>query len=72
MSISPDYGSLFSVWETKLADKLVREFRSGWAALQKDDPEDLLQEVLTHWYYKKKEYDPAKEASIKTVLSYLV
>lgn len=67
MPISPDYGDLFSNEEKAIAYKLIREFRSRWPALQRNyEPEDLLQEVALLWYEKKKEYDPAKEASIKT------
>lgn len=67
MPISPDYGGLFPEDEEAIAHKLVREFRSRWPALQRTyEIEDLLQEVFLHWNEKRKEYDPAKEASIKT------
>ncbi len=66
MPISPDYGDLFSDWELAIAHKLIREFRSRWSALRKYETDDLLQEVFLHWYRNRSEYDPAKEASIKT------
>jgi RNA polymerase sigma factor (sigma-70 family) len=71
--ISPDYGDLFSDDEVAIAHKLIREFRNRWTALQRNyDHEDLLQEIALHWYEKRKEYDPAKEASIKTYCATII
>jgi len=71
--ISPDYGDIFSNEEKAIAHKLIREFRSRWPALQRNyEPEDLLQEVALHWHQKRKEYDPAKEASIKTYFATII
>lgn len=72
MPISPDYGDTFADWELAIAHKLVREFRSRWPALRKDDPQDQLQDVLLQWYLKRSEYDPAKEASIKTYCAVVI
>jgi len=66
--MSHDYVGLFETWEIAIAKKLVREFKQTWTCLRKEDQDDLMQEVLAHWYFVKAKYDPTKEARASTFM----
>ncbi len=70
--MAPDYRGLFERWELAIAGKLVREFHAGARALQHDEVEDLLQEVLLHWYHARASHDPLGKASIRTYMARVV
>ena len=67
-----DYRGLFQAWELAIATKLVREFRATSHALQREEIDDLLQEVLLHWYYARGSHDPQGKASIRTYMTRVV
>ncbi|MFC1715627.1 sigma-70 family RNA polymerase sigma factor [Candidatus Poribacteria bacterium] len=67
-----NYGGLFRDWEIAVAKKLVEEYRRRWKCLCREDFEDLLQEVLTHWYFAKDEYDHKREASQTTFMGKVI
>ena len=67
-----DYRGLFERWELAIAGKLVREFHATARALQRDELEDLLQEVLLHWYHARASHDPLGKASIRTYMARVV
>ena len=67
-----DYRGLFQAWELAIATKLVREFRATSQALQREEIDDLLQEVLLRWYYARGSHDPQGKASIRTYMNRVV
>ena len=67
-----DYRGLFERWELAIAGKLVREFHATSRALQRDELDDLLQEVLLHWYHARASHDPMGKASIRTYMARVV
>lgn len=67
-----DYRGLFERWELAIAGKLVREFHATSRALQRDELEDLLQEVLLHWYNARASHDPMGNGSIRTYMARVV
>ena len=70
--MAQDYRGLFQPWELAIATKLVREFRATSHALQHDEIDDLLQEVLLHWYHARGSHDPQGKASIRTYMARVV
>ena len=70
--MSQNYGGLFQAWELAIAKKLVREFHATSRALQHDEADDLLQEVLLHWYHARASHDPMGKASIRTYMARVV
>jgi len=70
--VAQDYRGLFQPWELAIATKLVRDFRATSHALQHDEIDDLLQEVLLHWYHARASHDPAGKASIRTYMARVV
>ena len=66
------YRGLFQAWELAIATKLVREFLATSRALQHDELNDLLQEVLVHWYHARASHDPQGKASIRTYMARVV
>lgn len=67
-----NYRGLFQDWEIAVAKKLVNEFQGKWTCLEREDFDDLLQECLTHWFFAKDDYDPAREASQKTFMGRII
>ena len=67
-----DYRGLFQPWELAIAKKLVRDFRATARALQHDEIDDLLQEVLVHWYHARGSHDPQGKASVRTYMARVV
>ena len=70
--MSQNYGGLFQAWELAIARKLVRELHETSRALQHEEADDLLQEVLLHWYHARASHDPMGKASIRTYMARVV
>ena len=70
--MAASYRGLFQAWEVAIATKLVREFHATSQALQSDESDDLLQEVLLHWYHARASHDPQGKASIRTYMARVV
>ena len=70
--MDPKYGTLFEGWEIAIAKKLVNAQRKQWKCLELEGFDDLLQECLTHWFFVKDKYDPAREASEKTFMARVI
>ena len=70
--IARQYGNLFALWEITLAKKLIYEYIRKFPFLKNEGIDDLTQECLTQWYFKKGEYDPSKKASIKTYAATII
>jgi RNA polymerase sigma factor (sigma-70 family) len=70
--VPPGYRGLFQPWELAIARKLVRDFRATSPALQHDEIDDLLQEVLVHWYQARSSHDPQGKASVRTYMARVV
>ncbi|MBU1862356.1 MAG: hypothetical protein KKH94_01675 [Candidatus Omnitrophica bacterium] len=63
------YEGLFEGWELRLARKIVWAYRKKYRVLQKDDIEDLLQEVLVHWLFVKGRYCEQLEKIMGTTVA---
>ncbi len=66
------YGGLFQDWEVAVVCKLVKEFQRQWTCLAREEFDDLLQECLSHWVVVKAQFDPKREASIKTFMGRII
>ena len=66
------YGGLFQGWEVAVVCKLVKEFQRQWTCLAREEIDDLLQECLSHWVFVKAQYDPKREASLKTFMGRII
>ena len=51
---------------------MVRYFQRKFRVLKREGDEDLLQECLTHWYFKRDQHDSTKPAACKTYMSKVV
>ena len=71
-SINCKYDGLFENWEIKHARELVWEFQEKFRVLKSEGREDLLQECLTHWYFKKCQFDSSKFIALKTYMSRVI
>jgi RNA polymerase sigma factor (sigma-70 family) len=67
-----NYGVLFEGWEIAVAKKLISTFRAKWPCLEREDFDDLLQEVLIHWLSARDSYKPGGKASRKTYMAKVV
>lgn len=65
---SLNYEGLFEKWEIDEIKRLVRIFMYKYPCLRKEQPEDLVQECVIHWFYKGNEYDPSKGIPKKAFL----
>ncbi len=59
-------------WEIAIAKKLINQFREKYTCLRRVEFNDLLQEVLIHWYLNKDKYNPTRNASEKTFMAKIV
>jgi len=59
-------------WEVAVATKLVKSAQVVWECLQDEDPNDLVQDCLVHWYRNKGKYDPSRGASQKTYMARVI
>jgi RNA polymerase sigma-70 factor (ECF subfamily) len=51
---------------------LIRHFQSKFTVLECEGFEDLLQECLTHWFFKRDQFDPLKPAAYKTYMAKVI
>jgi len=67
-----NYEGFFQSWEIAIAKKLVNQFRGKNTCLKREEFNDLLQEVLIHWYSNKDKYNSNREASERTFMAKVV
>lgn len=67
-----NYKKTFLQWELAVAKKLVYEYQEKFECLKRIDFNDLLQEVLIYWYFKKKKFNPNRQASEQTFIAKVV
>jgi RNA polymerase sigma-70 factor (ECF subfamily) len=67
-----NYEGFFQSWEIAIAKKSVNQFREKYTYLKRVEFNDLLQEVLIHWYLNKDKYDSNRDASINTFMAKIV
>ena len=65
------YQGLFEEWEIKYACEIVKQFQRDFRVLQREGLDDLVQECLTHWYFRRDQYDPSRLASRKTFMRHV-
>lgn len=63
------YGEIFQEWEVKDAEYLIKKFQTEWPCLRREETEDLTQELLTHRFFSKDEFNPNREASRRTFMN---
>lgn len=61
----------FADWEIGVATNVIERSRNRWEYL-KLEFEDLRQECLTHWYFRKGKYDPTAGANQRTFMAKVV
>ncbi|MFH1312596.1 MAG: sigma factor [Candidatus Eisenbacteria bacterium] len=59
-------------WEIGIATRLVKDAQLKWDCLRHDGEDDLVQDILEHWYRKKHRFDPKRGASLKTFMATVV
>lgn len=67
-----NYGRFFQSWEIAIAKKSVNQYRGKYTCLKREEFNDLLQEVLIHWYLNKDKYNSNRDASKKTFMAKVV
>ena len=67
-----NYDGFFRDWEIAIAKKLVNQFRKKNTCLKRGEFNDLLQEVLIHWYLNKDKYNSNRDASERTFMAKVV
>jgi RNA polymerase sigma-70 factor (ECF subfamily) len=67
-----DYGALFPGEEVALAKALVRDCCRKNRCFGRDDFNDLLQEVMVHWWTARNRYDKKRGAGIKSYMRTVV
>jgi RNA polymerase sigma factor (sigma-70 family) len=72
ISISQNYKTLFEDWEIAIAVRLVTQFQKQWTILERERLEDLVHECLTHWFFRRGEYDPSRCANRRTFMATVV
>ena len=71
-SISQNYRGFFEDWEISIAIRSVSRARGSGSLLAEEVFEDLIQEVLTHWFFVRDTYDPIRGASRQTFMSEVI
>jgi RNA polymerase sigma factor (sigma-70 family) len=72
VSNRPNYEGIFEGWEIAIAKALVEQFCWWGETFSGDDFDDLQQEVLIHWLFRRDGYDPARDASPSTFMRTVV
>ena len=67
-----NYRNLFEGWELAIAKAIVGEFCRGKGPFRTEEFDDLLQEVLTHWFFQRDTHDPTREASVRTYMRVVI
>ena len=70
--MSANYKGLFENWELAVSRKLVRQFRSRWASLGRDEFDELMQECLVHWLSVRSQFDPALDTNRSAFIARVV
>jgi len=70
--MSANYKGLFENWELAVSRKLVRQFRSRWTSLGRDEFDELMQECLVHWLSVRSQFDPALDTNRSAFISRVV
>ena len=63
-----NYGDLFEDWEIALAKAVISQFLTDHPWLKAWGFDDLLQECLSHWYFKSNLFNSDRGASIRTYM----
>ena len=63
-----NYHGLFQEWEIRYARELIKQFQMQFKVLDRESLDDLMQECLTHWYFKRDQYDLCKPANCRTYM----
>ena len=66
-----NYHGLFQEWEIQYAHDLVRHYQKRFVVLRREDTNDLMQECLAHWYFRRDRYDPSR-AGYKTFMQRVI
>ena len=66
------YRGLFEDWEIGVTTNVIERHRNQWKCLKTESFEDLLQECLLHWLYRKDRYNPASDANERTFMARVV
>jgi DNA-directed RNA polymerase specialized sigma24 family protein len=72
ISVSENYKTLFDDWEIAIAVRQVKRSRSEGSLLGREDFEDLLQECLSHWFFKRDKYTPSRGANRRTFMAAVI
>ena len=67
-----NYEGFFQDWEIAIAKKSVNQFREKYTYLKREEFNDLLQEVIIHWYLNKDKYNFNREASERTFMEKVI
>jgi RNA polymerase sigma-70 factor (ECF subfamily) len=67
-----NYKKTFLQWELAVAKKLVYEYQEKFECLKGIDFDDLLQKILTHWYFNKEKFNPDRKTKEKTFMAKIV
>jgi RNA polymerase sigma factor (sigma-70 family) len=63
-----NYGDLFQDWEIALAKGVISQFQTDHPWLKTFEFDDLLQECLSQWEWKRSRFRPERGASIQTYM----
>lgn len=69
--MNQNYQGLFESWEIGVAKNKIREFKTKWKWMEYME-EDLLQECLAHWLFKRDKFDPEAGAKRNTFMAKVV
>lgn len=64
-----NYTGIFDDWEIGVAVKKIQEFKGKWKCLERLEEEDLLQECLAHWLFRKDAFNPQAGAKENTFMA---
>ena len=68
MLSSHTYQGLFAEWELRYAREIIKRFQREFPVLRRDDIDDLMQECLTHWYFRRHRYDASRQCSCQNFM----
>jgi len=66
------YKKLFQEWEIAIAKKIVYKYQEKHECLKRENFDDLLQEVLIHWYFNTKKFNFDRKVSKRTFMAKVV
>ncbi|MCD6217843.1 sigma-70 family RNA polymerase sigma factor [bacterium] len=62
----------FQEWEVRTATIVIRTFIRNTSYFTQEDENDLLQECLTHWFFKRHKFDETKGVKKETYMSRVI